>query len=258
MRELNIKSRRPIRDIAEIEVYVAKKVNTVIATSEKVKHELIDHGVIPKNIEVIHNAIEDYWFENKIEMAEKPKLVFLGRLGEDAFTFKLKGLDRLVDIFEYFKEMEKLVVIMTRSKKLVSWLQRYIGNLKLAANHQKENIRDLLGNNAGSILLLTSRYEGFSLSLIEGMSQGMIPVAYSVGVVPEIIEDGVNGFIVDSQTLAKQKIKLILSDNELRLRMARQCIEDSKKFKSEVVVRKMSELYSRILSESESINNSRK
>ena len=249
LRELNLRTRKPIRDIAEIEIYVAKRANRVVATSVKVKKELIARGVESEKIEIIHNAIEDYWFERKIEMTGKPKLVFLGRLGEDAFTLKLKGLDRLIDIFQSFKEMDKLAVVMTRSKKLTGWLSKNINNLKLVANYPKENIRDLLGNNGGSILLITSRYEGFSLSLIEGMSQGMIPIAYPVGVVPEIIKDGVNGFIVDSQVLAKQRIKLILSDNKLRLRLARQCIKDSKKFKSDIMTNRLSNLYERVVSE---------
>lgn len=251
LKELNIRSRRPIRDIAEIEVYVAKKVDMVIATSLKVKNELITHGVNPEKIDVIHNSIEDYWFKNRIQMTSKPRLVFLGRLGEDAFTLKLKGLDRLIDIFQSFKEMEKLAVIMSRNKKLVGWLSKNIENLKLASNYPKENIRDLMGENGGSIMLITSRYEGFSLSLIEGMSQGMIPIAYPVGVVPEIIKDGVNGFIVSSQALAKQRIKLILSDNKLRLRMAKQSLLDAQKFRSDIMVEKMAKLYKQVLIEKE-------
>ncbi|EKD53201.1 MAG: hypothetical protein ACD_61C00116G0002 [uncultured bacterium] len=258
LKELNIKTRRPIKDIAEIEIYVARKVNTVVATSKKVKEELVARGVEPDKIEIIHNAIEDYWFENKIRMATRPKLVFLGRLGEDSFTLKLKGLDRMIDIFQSFKEMEKLAVVMTRSKKLIGWLSNNIDNLNLVANYPKENIRDLLGSNGGSILLITSRYEGFSLSMVEGMSQGMIPIAYPVGVVPEIIKDGVNGFIVNSQTLAKQRIKLILSDNNLRLRMARQCIKDSKKFKSDIMVNKLANLYERIISEKKLTSKTRR
>ncbi len=249
LRELNLRTRRPIRDIAEIEIYVAKRVNSVVATSAKVKSELVARGVEPEKIEVIHNAIEDYWFENETKMTEKPRLVFLGRLGDDAFTLMLKGLDRMIDIFQSFSEMEKMAVVMTRSKKLTGWLSNNIKNLKLTANYPKEEIRNLMSNNGGSILLLTSRYEGFSLSLIEGMSQGMIPIAYPVGVVPEIIKDGINGFIVNSQVLAKQRIKLILSDNDLRLRMAKQCLKDAKDFKSDIMVKKLSSLYERILSD---------
>ncbi|KKT36033.1 MAG: putative glycosyltransferase [Candidatus Collierbacteria bacterium GW2011_GWF2_44_15] len=247
LRELNLKTRRPIRDIAEIEIYVAKRVNTVVATSEKVKNELVLRGVDPEKVVVIHNAIEDYWFEDEVEMTDEPKLVFLGRMGEDAFTLKLKGLDRLVDIYKSFPELQKLAVVMTRSKKLTGWLMKSIKNLKLAANYPKEQIRSLLRANGGSILLLTSRYEGFSLSLIEGMSQGMIPIAYSVGVVPEVIRDGENGFIVENQDEAKRKIKLILSDNDLRLKMARQCIKDSQNFRSDIMVRKLFALYKNIL-----------
>src|SRR3989344_4590607 len=59
IKELNIKTRRPIKDIAEIEIYVAQKANAVIATSIKVKEELVKHRIDSAKITVIHNGIED-------------------------------------------------------------------------------------------------------------------------------------------------------------------------------------------------------
>ena len=62
-----------------------------------------------RKIRVIHNAIEDYWFETpNVNLRNEPALIFLGRIGEDPFTLKLTGFDRLIWLFERFPSVEKI------------------------------------------------------------------------------------------------------------------------------------------------------
>ncbi len=170
--ELDLKTLRPLHDIANIEHYAARKADHVIATSLRVKQDLVSSGIDAEKIEVIHNAIEDYWFETpRKKFATTPTLVFLGRIGEDPFTLKIKGFDRLVYLYERFPEVSKLSIIMSRSKKIIAWMRDSFPDHQLEANMIKDMIPSRIAPYAGGILLVTSRYEGFSLSLIEGMSQ---------------------------------------------------------------------------------------
>ena len=95
-----------------------------------------------------------------------------------------------------------------------------IPNHSIIANSVKDSIPNLLIKYAGGIAVLTSRYEGFSLSLIEAMSQGLVPISFSVGVAPEIIRNGENGFIVHNIEEAEEKNKKMLNDTALRHRLA--------------------------------------
>src|SRR3989338_8623687 len=63
--ELNVRSRRPLRDVAEIEELVAVRADAVIAASEIVRKDLLAVGVVPEKIYVVPNAIEDYWFNGQ-------------------------------------------------------------------------------------------------------------------------------------------------------------------------------------------------
>ncbi len=249
IRELNLKTRRPLRDIAEIEHYTALKANAVIATSENVKKELICAKVPTNKIEVIYNAIEDYWFKKPTVPAQNnPQLVFLGRLGGDVFTLKLKGVDRLIHYFKCFSKIKKTTICMTTNKPLKNYLKKEIPNHMVFTNLKKDLIPNVLRPLAGSIIFIPSRYEGFSLSLIEGMSQGLIPITYPVGVAPEIIENGKNGFIVKSQKEAIKRTKELLSNEIKRRKMSLAAITTAQQFRSDLMANKLFDFYRRVVS----------
>ncbi len=249
--ELNIRTRRPLRDIADIEEYVASRAAAVIATSEHVKKELLASGVKEDKIHLIHNAIEDYWLEPSAqEFASEPSLVFLGRLGSDAFTLKLKGVDRLISLYKKFPDVQKYTFCMTTNKKLIEWLRTKIARHAVFSNTRKDKLPDMLQPLRGGILFIPSRYEGFSLSLIEGMSQGLVPIVYPVGVAPEVIKNGENGFLISSQAEAVEKTQQLLADATMRKRLSQKASETSRQFSSKIIAQKLMKLYTSIIQSS--------
>ena len=84
------------------------------------------------------------------------------------------------------------------------------------------------------------------MSLAEGMSQGLIPVMYSVGVAPEIIKNGENGFIVSSQKEAIEKINLLLTDTKLRKKCSLEAEKASLQFSSSFITKKLIKLYEEV------------
>src|SRR3989344_5213821 len=247
--ELNVKTRRPLRDIADIEEYVASRATAVIATSENVKKELLAMGISEEKIHLIHNAIEDYWFDVPLapKITERPSIVFLGRIGGDGFTLKLKGLDRLIHIYKRFSEVPKYTFCITANKALAGWLRTELPNHTLSTNVQKDRLPGMLNPLRGSILFLPSRYEGFSLSLIEGMSQGLIPVTYPIGVAPEIIQNGHNGFIVNNQQEAVECVEKLLGDENLRRKMSHEAQLSANVFRGESMAGRLVEFYKYVI-----------
>ncbi len=248
--ELDFKTFRPMEDIADIEAVAASRATICIATSEKVKDELIQMGVSVENIRVIHNAIEDYWFEpQKTAQVQSPHLVFLGRLGNDIFTLKLKGLSRLVSLYRAFPDIPKTTICMTMNKKLKDWLRVSFPKHYMYVNLRKDLIPGALAPLYGSILFLSSRYEGFSLSLVEGMSQGLVPVSFEVGVAPEIIKNGENGFLVSSTEEAEERARELLNDTDKRMRMAAAARTTAEQFRSTRIADELFSLYRSIKEE---------
>ena len=144
--------------------------------------------------------------------------------------------------------MPKFTIGITTRKELVGWFIEKIPKHSFYANLKKEKIPDLLHDKAGGILLITSRYEGFSLSLVEGMSQGLIPVTYPVGIAPEIIENGRNGFLVNSQADGKKAIEHILQLSAAeRRQLAVAAQATGKNFYSKTISKRLIEVYNQTL-----------
>lgn len=245
--ELNLKTQRPLRDIMDIENLVAKQATAIIATSLIVKQDLEANGIESGKIKIVHNAIEDFWFDEVEANLAAPELVYLGRIGQDVFTLKLKGLDRLIFAYRAFTDLPKLSMIMTTNKKLAPWLRTTTSNHDVLTNLYKLDIRDKLRSRRGSILIAPSRYEGFCLSMVEGMSQGLIPVVFPVGVAPEIIKNGENGYLVNSAEEMVEKIDFILKNEKLRETMSQGAIDTAKQFHSKNMTAKLIDIYKDII-----------
>ena len=74
-----------------------------------------------------------------------------------------------------------------------------------------------------SLFALSSRYEGFVLVMIEAMAKGLPVVSFNCKEGPaELIDDGINGYLVDDGKveLFAEKLKYLMRDGELRRRFA--------------------------------------
>jgi glycosyltransferase involved in cell wall biosynthesis len=100
----------------------------------------------------------------------------------------------------------------------------------------EEDKADFLGNAAGLLFPIAWR-EPFGLVMIEAMACGTPVVAFRNGSVPEVIEDGVTGFIVDDEEQAVAALRRLASLDRSRIRLA---------FERRFTARRMAEDYLRI------------
>ncbi len=110
-------------------------------------------------------------------------------------------------------------------------LVTYIGEIGDAAKN------DFIGN-ARALLMPIDWPEPFGLVMIEAMACGTPVIAYANGSVPEVIDDGVTGFIVKNQ---EQAIAAARNVDRIDRRRCRQVFEQ--RFSSRVMARRYLDVY---------------
>lgn len=137
---------------------------------------------------------------------------------------------------------------------LRSSLEQQISRLGLCRVSLSPPTSDIQSKYLGaSCLVMTSRYEGFGMVLIEAMSHGVPVVAYDCPYGPrEIIVDGVCGYLValgDKDSFAK-RLSGLIDDETLRMRMGQEAFVSSKRFMIEHVMYQWEVLFERLIQRS--------
>ena len=116
-------------------------------------------------------------------------------------------------------------------------------HVEFLGNLPQVDIRNLL--NRAKLLIHTSQYETFGLVAIEANSMGVPVITTNNGSMQEIIENKVNGFLVDRLDYdnVNFSIKNLINDNQYFEQIMINCMEKSKDYKWESTVYRLLDLY---------------
>lgn len=123
-------------------------------------------------------------------------LIFVGRLTER------KRPHRFLDVVERVqKRIPGLRVAIVGDGPDFASLSARIQKLGIDGQVQLLGLRDdvLQLNLDSKLFILTSRWEGVSIAMLEAMACGTIPVVSDVGDLRDVVENGQNGYIFDQE-----------------------------------------------------------
>ena len=115
-----------------------------------------------------------------------------------------------------------------------------------------EDVPGLLA--ASRVTVLSSRHEGLPRAAVESLAAGVPVVATAVDGTPEVVRDGVNGFLVEAGDVAglTRRVGQLLTDHELHRRLAAEAPHGLDDFDIDHMVRQQEGLYRWLLGRSRS------
>ncbi len=201
---------------------MAKRATRIIAVSDNVKKELMEEDVPFDSIESIVNGVDLELYElyrdkpamrRRMKLPDKSTIVYTGRLSTE------KGVDVLVRSFALLVKTQPCQLLIIADGPELEAVARLI------AEHNLDGSVMLVSNagevapylNASDLFVLPSRYEGLSNALLEAMACGLPVISTRVGGSRDIIEDGVNGLLVevDTKDLLCDAMERVLRDRQL-------------------------------------------
>lgn len=244
-------------DIRNTEYFEYDKYVDCIHTSCSItKNKLIDLGIKECKITVIPLGVDTNLFEFNYDNAKKndSSIVYIGSFQKDGEGWGkgikpklVKGPDILLNVLEYLKKNTSLKIEMVLTGPSRGFVINGLEELKIPYSHSYLKNPSEVSPYYKKInyYLVCSREEGGPKSILESMATGIPIISSNVGMAPDIIISGENGFIVDSVQSYAEIIHLLESDSELRFKIIHNARLTAEKFSWKNVTKQYErELYS--------------
>lgn len=166
------------------------------------------------NFKTIYNPINPFKAANGTAVNAKPFILAVGRLDQQ------KGFDMLIEAYHRLQPLDVDLLISGEGPDRDS-LTKQIADLNLTGKVKligfKSNLQDYYAQ--ATVFVLSSRNEGYPNALVEAMGMGCACVAMDCEFGPsEIINNGINGFLVEKNNVPKLSVIIakLLNNSELR------------------------------------------
>jgi N-acetyl-alpha-D-glucosaminyl L-malate synthase BshA len=193
--------------------------DAVTAVSHYLKAATMETFDVRKEIRVIHNPIDTHLFRPAGEGTD-------GR-SEEGFTIlhvsnfrPVKRVEDAVKILDLVRNTHNARLVFLGEGPELPHAQRTARQLGVADRVFFEGRTDQVPEwlRKADLLLSTSELESFGMTIAEAMASQLPVVAYKVGGVPEVVEDGVQGRLVRKGDIcaAAKAVADLLANQQLR------------------------------------------
>jgi glycosyltransferase involved in cell wall biosynthesis len=209
--------------------------DSIICQSQDMKTDIIDSYKVDSNkIVVINNPITD-GFKLKEQLTKNNPIQYItvGRLSKE------KGYERILMVLSKLDFPFHYTIIGNGSEKdhIFSLIEQYGLTDKITHIEFTKDVSKYLTKS--DVFLQGSYYEGFPNCLIESCAVGTPVIAFKApGGTKEIIEDGVNGFMVENEEVYLEKL---MDSREWNPSLVRESVY--KKFNKDLIIKQYEDLF---------------
>lgn len=229
-----------------IKRYIYKKTDILTVLTNRDVEQFYSHFL--KNVFVMPNPLALVPRKSNDNDSKENTILAIGNLNR----WKHKGFDNLIRIFKRISLEHPDWKLKIAGAGQQEYLLKLITENELTERvfllGEIENIAQVMQN--ASIFVLTSRWEGLPMVLIEAMSQGMACIAFDCFTGPaDIIDNNIDGILVEDQNIDEfiNKLSLLIENDDIRKNLAIKAVEKSKEYLPERIMDKWHELLTRVI-----------
>jgi glycosyltransferase involved in cell wall biosynthesis len=214
--------------IARMAERVIRHFELIVVRGSKGKTFLADYG-ITDNVEVITGSVKGV--RDAAQAIRTIDVVFVGRLNP------IKQVDQFIEIIHRVSQTPlEVKAAIVGDGPLMKDLKADVERRNLSGNVEflgkREDVEAILGRSR--VFVLTSKSEGSSIAMAEAMSVGAVPAVADVGELADLVQNGVNGYVIEPNAVDRYVavIQSLLNDPEHWARLsdnaaqtARQCCQ---------------------------------
>ena len=167
------------------------KVDHFIAVSDFMKSKMIENNIDEHKISVIHNFIT-VTRQRPVIPSNSNYFLYFGRVE------RVKGMLTLIKAFEMLPDIDLIIVgegsMMGDIESELEASQ--LNNVSLVGFKQGAELENLIENCIGTILP-SEWYENCPMSILESFAFGKPVIGTRIGGIPELINDGKDGFLIE-------------------------------------------------------------
>lgn len=235
-------------------------IQKIIAASDFIRRDLIEHGISPEKIEVVHNGIDHKIFYPAIQFdadvvnvkpfaIKRPYFIYGSRLSSPE-----KKHIELIKAFSLFKEKTQLphrLVLAGADGAYSSEIHKAAfessaaSDIFLTGYFPHESFPQLYAGSDACIF--PSINEGVGLPVLEALAMGVPVLCSNAGALPEMGGDAALYFNSDNIEEIEAAMEKIVSDKDLRLSLSQKGIKRAADFNWETTVNKTFEVLSRVI-----------
>jgi len=232
-------------------------VHKYIAVSAAIRQVMIDDGIDPERIAVVHSGIDVSRFNQpedavalRAELNIEPDRPVLGNIGR---LETVKGQAVLVEAMPaVLKAFPQAVLVLVGSGESREAIERKCRELSIESSVVFAGFRDDIPRllRLFDLFIMPSLAEGLGTSVLDAMAAGVPVIASDVGGIPEIVESEKNGLLVpprNPSALAKAIIRLLKNRPEAAKFAAAARDTVRHKFTAETMVEGNIRVYEKVL-----------
>jgi len=209
---------RPRRLILE----AAEQAGAIITVCQALKDELIELGGPAAKITVLRNGVDLKAFRVQDREALRAKLGVKGFvLASVGLLIERKGHHLVIEGLAKVPDATLLIAGSGPERPQLEALASRLGvadRVRFLGSLDQPSLCEVY--NAADALVLASSREGWANVLLEAMACGTPVIAFRHGSVPEVIDEGENGFIVDDEEAAVRAVRRLDEVDRRRVRAA--------------------------------------